>query len=72
MIFGVSPAWATASAWLPLLYDTVVIMLILHRIMPSIRHKEAGQVMQTIVHDGLLYYRYVYFSCTRLTLMLFP
>lgn len=39
---------ASASAWIPLLYDTVVFFLTLYRIVPSIQHREAGHVVQTI------------------------
>jgi hypothetical protein len=39
---------ASASAWIPLIYDTVVLFLTLYRIAPSIRHREAGHVSQRI------------------------
>jgi hypothetical protein len=48
---------ASASAWLPLLYDTYVFGLTLNRTLPSIRNKEAGHVVRTLFEDGLLYYR---------------
>lgn len=48
---------SSASAWLPLLYDTYVFGLTLHRTLPSIRNKEAGHVIRTLFADGLLYYR---------------
>lgn len=48
---------ASASAWLPLLYDTYIFGLTLNRTLPSIRNKEAGHVIRTLFADGLLYYR---------------
>ncbi|KAG1743196.1 uncharacterized protein EDB91DRAFT_1051487, partial [Suillus paluster] len=47
---------ASASAWLPLLYDTYVFGLTLYRTLPSIRNKEAGHVVRALFADGLLYY----------------
>ncbi|KAG1822658.1 uncharacterized protein BJ212DRAFT_1540454 [Suillus subaureus] len=47
---------ASATAWLPLLYDTYVFGLTLKRTLPSIRNKEAGYVIRTVFADGLLYY----------------
>ncbi|KAF7975330.1 hypothetical protein HWV62_9765 [Athelia sp. TMB] len=38
----------SASAWIPLLYDTLILALTLHRTMPAIRHKEAGDIIRTI------------------------
>lgn len=40
------------------MYDTYVFGLTLHRTFPSIRNKEAGNVVRTLFADGLLYYRY--------------
>jgi len=60
MIFdgGLNRLAATAWVWIPLLYDTVVLLFVLYRTIPSIRNKEleAGQIVRTIFHDGLLYY----------------
>lgn len=47
---------ASASAWLPLLYDTYIFGLTLNRTLPSIRNKEAGHILRTLFADGLLYY----------------
>ncbi|KAG0704840.1 hypothetical protein DFH29DRAFT_910107 [Suillus ampliporus] len=55
MVFT-SGSIASASAWLPLLYDTYVFGLTLYRTLPSIRNKEAGHVVRTLFSDGLLYY----------------
>ncbi|KAG1885250.1 hypothetical protein F4604DRAFT_1730746 [Suillus subluteus] len=47
---------ASATAWLPLLYDTYVFGLTLNRTLPSIRNKEVGHVFHTLFADGLLFY----------------
>jgi hypothetical protein len=77
MIFGgISPKIATASAWLPLLYETVVLLLILYSTVPALRRnlKEAGQVTQTVTqtifHDGLLYYSLICSVTLVLTVMI--
>lgn len=50
---------AAASAWIPLLYDTIVFGLTLWRTVPPIRKKEASYIIKRLLEDGLLYYRYV-------------
>ncbi|KAG2356421.1 hypothetical protein BDR07DRAFT_1613088 [Suillus spraguei] len=55
MVFN-SGSIASASAWLPLLYDTYVFGLTLNRTLPAIRNKEAGRVIRALFADGLLYY----------------
>jgi len=50
---------ASSSAWLPLLYDTVILGLTLYRTFPSLRNKTASYVMRRLFHDGLVYYRWV-------------
>ena len=49
---------ASASAWLPLIYDTYVFILTSYRTFPMIRNEGAGSVVRTLFADGLLYYRY--------------
>ncbi|KAG1879997.1 hypothetical protein F4604DRAFT_1578947, partial [Suillus subluteus] len=61
---------ASASAWLPLLYDTYVFGLTLHRTFPSIRNKEAGHVIRTLLADGLLYYSVICTVNLVLTIMI--
>jgi hypothetical protein len=39
---------ASATAWIPLLYGTIVLLLTMYRVVPPIRHKEAGHIVQTI------------------------
>ncbi|KAG2036375.1 hypothetical protein BDR03DRAFT_1092543 [Suillus americanus] len=61
---------ASASAWLPLLYDTYVFGLTLHRTLPSIHNKEAGHVVRTLFADGLLYYSVICTVNLVLTIMI--
>ncbi|KAG2357702.1 hypothetical protein BDR07DRAFT_1419473 [Suillus spraguei] len=61
---------ASASAWLPLLYDTYVFGLTLNRTLPAIRNKEAGRVIRTLLADGLLYYSVICSVNLVLTIMI--
>jgi len=52
------------SAWIPLLYDTIVFGLTLYRtIPPRMRREETGYIMKRMLADGILYYS-VIFSVT--------
>ena len=53
---------ASASAWIPLLYDTIIFGLTLYRTVPPIRREEASYIIKRLLEDGILYYRY-YISC---------
>ena len=48
---------AAASAWLPLLYDTLVLGLTLYRTLGPVRNKTAGKIARVLLRDGMLYYR---------------
>jgi len=50
--------WAAAAAWLPLLYDTSVVALLMYRTRSISRGKVAGQsrIVTTLIKDGLMYY----------------
>ncbi|KAF8591730.1 hypothetical protein K439DRAFT_1626727 [Ramaria rubella] len=50
--------WASASAWSPLIYDTVVMGLVLYRTAHLFRAKIVGQlsVVKTLMEDGIIYY----------------
>ncbi|KAG1873295.1 hypothetical protein C8R48DRAFT_581516, partial [Suillus tomentosus] len=61
---------ASASAWLPLLYDTYVFGLTLNRTLPSIRNKDAGHIIRTLFADGLLYYSVICTINLTLTIMI--
>jgi hypothetical protein len=56
-----SGSWASATAWTPLIYDTVVVSLVVLRTRDIVRAKIArqSQVVATLVKDGLLYFTYV-------------
>ncbi|KAF9241074.1 hypothetical protein BU15DRAFT_45116 [Melanogaster broomeanus] len=47
---------ASASAWLPCLYDTYVFALILKKTITVLRKEEAGHVARTLLADAMLYY----------------
>ncbi|KAG1751053.1 hypothetical protein EDB19DRAFT_1824801 [Suillus lakei] len=47
---------ASAWAWVPLCYDTVVFALTLNRTLPSIKNKEAGHIVRTLFTNGVLFY----------------
>ena len=49
---------ASSSAWLPLLYDTVVLVLITHKTLPALRLKNRYSIMKRLLGDGLIYYTY--------------
>lgn len=51
---------AAASAWIPLLYDTIIFALTLFRTVPPIRREEASYIVKRLLEDGLLYYRCVF------------
>ena len=48
---------ASASAWIPLLYDTIIFGLTLYRTIPPIRRAEASYIIKRLLEDGILYYR---------------
>ena len=50
---------ASAWAWLPLIYDTAVLVLIVYRTLSFVRLKTAGKVARVLLRDGMLYYGYV-------------
>ncbi|KAJ8691068.1 hypothetical protein PTI98_010674 [Pleurotus ostreatus] len=63
-------AAATSSAWFPLLYDSIVLLLTLYRTWPSIRRREAGFIMNRLFEDGLLYYSVIFSVTLVLTIMI--
>ncbi|KAJ3729349.1 hypothetical protein C8R42DRAFT_742020 [Lentinula raphanica] len=52
-------SWASASAWIPLAYDTIVFALTMYRTVPDLRHRDASFIIKRIFEDGLIYYRQV-------------
>ncbi|KAJ6511926.1 hypothetical protein C8R47DRAFT_1291422 [Mycena vitilis] len=61
---------ATASAWYPLMYDSIVFALTVNRTLPSIRKKEAGYIIKKLLEDGLLYYSVIFAITFVLTFMI--
>ncbi|KDR82415.1 hypothetical protein GALMADRAFT_237714 [Galerina marginata CBS 339.88] len=61
---------ASSSAWLPLLYDTVVLLLTLNRTIPSLRRKNSSYVMKRLLEDGLIYYAAIFAVTGVLTIMI--
>ncbi|KAJ7903809.1 hypothetical protein B0H14DRAFT_3421985 [Mycena olivaceomarginata] len=43
---------ASASAWYPLLYDSIVFALTVNRTLPSVRRKQAGFIVKRLLEDG--------------------
>ena len=50
---------ASSSAWLPLLFETIVLALTLFRTYRGIRQASTGRVMRILLKEGVLYYRCV-------------
>jgi hypothetical protein len=61
---------ASSSAWIPLLYDTFVVILTLCRTVPSVRHRTASHIVKVLLEDGLLYYSVIFSINLVLTLMI--
>ncbi|KAJ7750961.1 hypothetical protein DFH07DRAFT_961180 [Mycena maculata] len=61
---------ASASAWYPLMYDSIVFALTVNRTLPSIRKKEAGFIVKKLLEDGLLYYSVIFSITFVLTFMI--
>ncbi|KAJ3760181.1 hypothetical protein EV360DRAFT_81428 [Lentinula raphanica] len=59
VILSDNPAASSASAWIPLLYDTVIFSLTLHATIPSVRNAQGSAaiyIMKQLLKDGLIYY----------------
>ncbi|KAF9474587.1 hypothetical protein BDN70DRAFT_936524 [Pholiota conissans] len=61
---------ASASAWIPLLYDTIIFGLTLYRTVPPIRKEEASYIVKRLLEDGLLYYSVIFSITFILTFMI--
>ncbi|KAI0766029.1 hypothetical protein BC629DRAFT_1442790 [Irpex lacteus] len=71
MIFDESVGWAaSAFAWMPLAYDTMVFGLTLYKTVGPMRKKTAGKISQVILTDGILYYSVILTVNLVLTIML--
>ncbi|TFK38994.1 hypothetical protein BDQ12DRAFT_650639 [Crucibulum laeve] len=63
-------AAASSSAWIPLLYDTIIFGLTLYRTVPPIRREEASYIIKRLLEDGLLYYSVIFSVTLVLTIMI--
>ncbi|KAJ3790146.1 hypothetical protein GGU10DRAFT_188692 [Lentinula aff. detonsa] len=74
MIFGEKDSVASSSsAWLPLLYDTVVLILTLRATIPSVRNAQGSTtiyIMKQLLKDGLMYYGVIFAVTLVLTVMI--
>ena len=59
--------WPSLSAWIPLFYDALVIMLTLYKCVPRVRHNKelgaiakTGHIIRTLLKDGLMYYSVIF------------
>jgi len=51
---------ADSASLIPLLYDTVVLVLVLYRTLPSIRDRNVAYMMRRFLEDGLAYYTAIF------------
>ncbi|KAF8887459.1 hypothetical protein CPB84DRAFT_1786890 [Gymnopilus junonius] len=71
MIFDPSiSSAASASAWIPLLYDTIIFGLTLYRTLPPILREEASYIIKRLLEDGMLYYSVIFSVTFVLTFMI--
>ncbi|KAJ7581719.1 hypothetical protein C8J56DRAFT_1101143 [Mycena floridula] len=68
-VFGIS-GLASASAWMPLLYESTIFGLTLNRTLPEIRNKSQSYVIKRLFKDGLLYYSIIFAVNAVLTSMI--
>ncbi|KAH9952499.1 hypothetical protein BC827DRAFT_1254119 [Russula dissimulans] len=61
---------ASSSAWLPLLYDTIVVSLTVIRTASSVISKNPSQMFRVLLREGLLYYSVIFAITLILTLMI--
>ena len=63
---------APASAWIPLLYDTTVITLVIARTLPTTRKRRVAfrAIGTEMLREGIAYYSVVFAVTFALTLMI--
>ncbi|GJE88317.1 hypothetical protein PsYK624_044000 [Phanerochaete sordida] len=61
---------ASASAWMPLLYDTLILALTLNRTLGPVRNKTTSKIAKVLLRDGILYYTVIFAVNLVLTLMI--
>lgn len=71
MIFDPNLGWvASASAWLPLLYDTIVLGLTFFRTYYPVRHNIGSHLFKRLLADGIIYYSVIFSVTLVLTIMI--
>ncbi|KAJ7646189.1 hypothetical protein B0H17DRAFT_1215759 [Mycena rosella] len=63
-------AIASSSAWLPLLYDSVVLGLTLNKTIPLVKRNNGTFMMKRLLEDGLIYYTAIFTVTLVLTIMI--
>ncbi|KAI0632202.1 hypothetical protein C8Q77DRAFT_1158865 [Trametes polyzona] len=61
---------ASASAWLPLLYDTVVLLFTIKRTYKGMKNPTAGHILRILLKEGVMYYSVIFTITLILTLMI--
>ncbi|KAJ7164777.1 hypothetical protein C8R43DRAFT_1122654 [Mycena crocata] len=61
---------ASSSAWLPLLYDSVVLVLTLMKTLPVVGRNNGTYMMKRLLEDGLIYYTAIFSVTLVLTIMI--
>ncbi|KAJ6521356.1 hypothetical protein DFH09DRAFT_1178801 [Mycena vulgaris] len=61
---------ASSSAWLPLLYDSVVLALTLKKTLPLAGKRNGTWIMKRLLEDGLIYYTAIFSVTLVLTIMI--
>ncbi|KAF9255626.1 hypothetical protein L218DRAFT_814330, partial [Marasmius fiardii PR-910] len=61
---------ASSTAWLPLVYDTLVFGLIFYKTYPSVRTESRSRIAKRLLEDGFLYYSLIFSVTLALTLMI--
>ncbi|KAJ7134216.1 hypothetical protein C8R44DRAFT_420148 [Mycena epipterygia] len=61
---------ASSSAWLPLLYDSVVLVLTLLKTVPLVGKKNGTFMVKRLLEDGLIYYTAIFSVTLVLTIMI--
>ncbi|KAF8208415.1 hypothetical protein K438DRAFT_1961028 [Mycena galopus ATCC 62051] len=61
---------ASSSAWLPLLYDSVVLGLTLKKTLPLVKKGSGTYLLKRLLEDGLIYYAAIFSVTLVLTIMI--
>jgi len=67
---GKSRAAPTASAWIPLLYDTIVVALSLYHFVPRLQSGGDSELITDLLTDGIVYYGVILAITSTLTVMI--